>query len=1175
MLLVIYATLLPPHFFSNFIEHTSSTSQGIRTASNTVIRSIGEGSIGPLKNVLCMPDLIKNLFSVRTACQSGYQVLFHKDRCDIFDKDGIEILSAPVISAFLAPPSHKLYELKIYPDPADEAYLSTFSPFPTSSTSNHHPTDTALLADTRPINSFSLVHQRLPHLSSRTLCHLKNSQNWTNLPSWTHKDQRDHESRHCAGCAKGKMTMSPRSSLPSRQTVDAPGKLFLADLWFSNVASDGGKTCCLLIVDAYSRKLWRFFMKNKSEVPTLMVHWLTQVRKEGLNFQTWSPLPRPHATLKTDPGSEFLSSILSALLAQHGITHEIAPAKIHVDMVERAIRTVKECTASYLQAAKYELSRAAAIKLPLGTQVSPYVFWCEAASYAIDVLNKMPYKQDASLSRNQRWYSNSANPIHYEDLSMLRTFGCRVYCKNYESLKPAKGGTVPSKSTRENDMKFFPTWGNKGWEGIFMGFDPSSPDCWRVLNLQTKKYVNTNNMVANENLQSSLPPQNLTKESLLTLLQLHTFYPLSISQNIAIEELTNDNKHLLHDDWNFDYAENTSHDTLETIIDQHRKARYEALKNRALPHVSSSNSALFSDEAFLCDDDPGLDPLLLSPKSIHKILDFAMLSEDYSTPETYQQATTGPESSKWIPSIDDETKSLQDREVFKIVPRATIPANAKVLKAKWVFKRKSDGRYKTRYTVKGCQQRFGFDYDEVLSPVIRYTTLRSLCAISAANNFHLHQMDVDTAFLYGAMEADDPLVFCQLPETIQIPPDLQHIPREQLCGQLQKSLYGLKQASRKWYFTLLQHLHAIGFIASQSDSCLFHKTDSSGHPIWIAIFVDDIVISSPSMNTIDAFKADMSSRFNMKDMGPLKNVLGMEVNRTSTTLSLTQCLYIKDISTRFGVHNNRCKHKLPMRPNTKLSIADCPTTPEEREEADALPYRALIGSLMYLMISTRPDIACSLIQLSRFLQNWGKAHWTAAIDLLIYVNSTPHLGVTYHYGPTKLIGFADANWAGNTDNARSTTGYIFYLANGPISWKSKEQKTVALSSTEAEYMSLTAAAQEALHLRELLPIFSIDVSLPTVIYEDNEGALQLANNPVHHDKTKHINIKHHFIRETVASKQILVLRVVTKDNVSDLLTKPVTNTVYEYLIERFLGIIPCLSTSNDSMSIDDISSSFD
>ena len=230
---------------------------------------------------------------------------------------------------------------------------------------------------------------------------------------------------------------------------------------------------------------------------------------------------------------------------------------------------------------------------------------------------------------------------------------------------------------------------------------------------------------------------------------------------------------------------------------------------------------------------------------------------------------------------------------------------------------------------------------------------------------------------------------------------------------------------------------------------------------------------------------------------------------------------------------------------------------------------------MYLMICTRPDIACPLIQLARFLQNWGKAHWTAAIDLLIYVQSTPHLGITYHAGPTSLVGFADANWAGNTDNARSTTGYIFYLANGPISWKSKEQKTVALSSTEAEYMSLTAAAQEALHLRDLLPFLSVDISSPTVIYEDNEGALQLANNTVHHDKTKHINIKHHFIRDTVASKQIHVLRVVTKDNVSDLLTKPVTNTVYEHLIQRFLGISPCLSISNDSMSTETVSSLYD
>jgi len=206
--------------------------------------------------------------------------------------------------------------------------------------------------------------------------------------------------------------------------------------------------------------------------------------------------------------------MLAALLAKNGITHELSPPKVHVEMVERAIRTVKECTASYLQAAKYELTRAASIKLSADSQVTAYVFWCEAASYAIDVLNMMPYKKDAKISKNQRWYANSSTPIEYEDLSMLRTFGCRVYCKNYSSLKADKGGTVPSKSTREEGMKHFPTWGDRGWEGIFMGLAHDSPGCWRVLNLRTKRYVNTNNMVANENLHSSLPSQSLTRESL-------------------------------------------------------------------------------------------------------------------------------------------------------------------------------------------------------------------------------------------------------------------------------------------------------------------------------------------------------------------------------------------------------------------------------------------------------------------------------------------------------------------------------------------------------------------------------------------------------------------------------------------------------------------------------------
>jgi hypothetical protein len=429
-------------------------------------------------------------------------------------------------------------------------------------------------------------------------------------------------------------------------------------------------------------------------------------------------------------------------------------------------------------------------------------------------------------------------------------------------------------------------------------------------------------------------------------------------------------------------------------------------------------------------------------------------------------------------------------------------------------------------------------------------------------------MDVDTAFLYGTMDADDPIVYCQLPETYELPPEFQHVPRNQLCGQLLSAIYGLKQASRKFYFTLQRYLISLGFQPSVSDQCLFHKIADDGSPIWIAVFVDDLVISSPSLRAIQQFKQNMHDRFNMKDIGELKTILGIEVKRTATSLTLTQQSYIQDLVKRFGHYfkSSRCKHNLPMRPNIKLSISDCPTTQQERDDADALPYRALIGSLMYLMISTRPDIDSAVIQLSRFMSNWGVTHWETALDILIYVQSTPKLGITYHRGPASLVGYTDSNWAGNIDNARSTTGYIFYLANGPISWKSKEQKTVALSSTEAEYMSLTAAAQEALHLRSLLPIIGVDTTLPTVIYEDNEGALQLANNPVHHDRTKHIHIKHHFIRDTIATKQISVLRVVTKDNVADMLTKAVTSTVYDHLIGCFMGSIPCHPLSFDNSS---------
>jgi len=556
-------------FFSQFIVHNEENGliQGVRTASGNQILSVGEGRLGPLHNVLCMPTLTKNLFSVRSACEAGYQVLFHGKRCDIFKEDDIQLLSTPVISAFLKPPKENLYELKIYPEPEDEAFLATFSPL-YSDHSTSQSTDSAFIADTRPQNNYTLLHQRLPHPSERVIRNMAKSSNWTGLPVYTVKDCNKHKEQHCTGCALGKLTMSHKAAPSDATYATEPGQLFFADLWFSNVASAGKNTCTLLIIDAVSRKLWKYFMTNKSEVQKHMHNWILELRQEGVNFQQWSPLPRPTATLKSDPGSEFLSGQLNHFLLDLGIRRELTPTKAHCDMVERAIRTVKEATTSYLQNAKHELSRAAAVLQPTQKHVTPYIFWCEAVSYAVHVLNKMPYLKDKQKSRNQKWDPS----IEHEDMSLLRTFGCRVYCKNYESIKPAQGGTLPSKTTQEAGMKAFPTFGARGWEGIFMGVDRSTPGAWRVLNLRTKRMVTTNHMIANENLQSSLPSQKLTRESLLTLLQLHSYYQLSIAQRLAIEQLAADNNHLLHDDWYFDYQEHNPSDTLAAILDRHRQA---------------------------------------------------------------------------------------------------------------------------------------------------------------------------------------------------------------------------------------------------------------------------------------------------------------------------------------------------------------------------------------------------------------------------------------------------------------------------------------------------------------------------------------------------------------------------------------------------------------------------
>jgi hypothetical protein len=537
----------------------------------------------------------------------------------------------------------------------------------------------------------------------------------------------------------------------------------------------------------------------------------------------------------------------------------------------------------------------------------------------------------------------------------------------------------------------------------------------------------------------------------------------------------------------------------------------------------------------------------------------ALSAGERLVPRSFKQAMASADVEEWKEAIAAENHSLLRNHTFTIMER---PRGIRVLGLKWVFKVKenSDGsveRYKARCTALGNLQREGFDYEETFSPVVRYSTLRTLLAVSSARKYIVHHMDVDTAFLYGRMPRGSP-IYTTIPDGYAIPSELEG--KGNLVARVDKAIYGLKQSPRLWNQTIDSTMKKFAFNRSASDSCLYSR-QQDGDDLYVTIFVDDLVIAGSSLAAVENFKNELKSEYNMKDLGAISFCLGMEISQDADgAYSLSQSKYIGDVLRRFGMAN--CNPSpIPMESGCKLSKSMSPSTPTEEEAASKFPYREIVGSLMYLMVSTRPDIGYAVGQLAKFMNCHGPQHHAAATYLLRYIKGTQYIGIKYGSTELNLVGYSDSDWASDVDSRRSTTGYIFMLAGGPISWKSKCQPTVALSSTEAEYMALTATAQEAMSLRTLCEDFGVSTkSSAVLIYGDNQGALAMAQNPTMHHKSKHIDIKQHFIREKVADGEVQLQYLSTKLMLADALTKPLAKITLYGLRDTFMGTGRCSST---------------
>jgi len=486
---------------------------------------------------------------------------------------------------------------------------------------------------------------------------------------------------------------------------------------------------------------------------------------------------------------------------------------------------------------------------------------------------------------------------------------------------------------------------------------------------------------------------------------------------------------------------------------------------------------------------------------------------------------------KWKKAMDKEIKSIQDLNTWELVPR---PANSKVIGSRWIFKikRHADGtieRYKARFCAKGYTQKFGVDYNETFAPVVKYSSIRTLLAIAAEKDLEIYQFDINTAFLYGIIDTD---IFMEQPDGYSD----KHKP-DYVC-KLKKSLYGTKQAARQWNQRIHSHMVKFKFIQTQADHCVYIQKQEH-QVIIIILYVDDLIVMATNKKLIDQVRDQLKSEFDIKELGELKYCLGIEVvrNRKLKTIQINQASMIQRVAERFQVQE--CKNiYIPADANSRLTKP----SDEDKNQAINKPYRELVGSLMYIMVCTRPDISNAVGEVSRFCDNYGIIHWHAAIKILKYLKTTMAMVLEFNGNQEKSVkAYADASWASDKDTGRSVTGYVVTINNSSISWKSQRQSTVAMSSTEAEYMALFAVVQEVIWLKRLLSEVSSEYLKENIIvYQDNKSTILLASNPTQHSRTKHINTKYHFVRDQVSNGEVKIQYLSTEEMIADIFTKAVS-----------------------------------
>lgn len=895
----------------------------------------------------------------------------------------------------------------------------------------------------------------------------------------------------CEICIRGKMSSLPFKTNPEQKSLELLQIVHSDVVGPMRTESHGGCRYFVTFIDEYSRYTKIYFLKQKNEVLNHFKEFKCEVEKfTGKHIKF----------LQSDNGvAEYKSKEFSKYLVHHGIQRRLsAPYTPQQNgLAERKNRSVLDKTRCLLLESHL-----------------PDSFWAEAVFCANYLINRSPSRSLNGKTPFELWFGHPPSVKH------LKIFGSKSFFLN----------------KNQNKSKF----DSRAIEGIFVGYSEQSK-AFRIWDPIKKKIIVTRDV------------RTINK----------MFYETSTT---SVPKLLDGHKNP------------NSNPTSEDMVDFNIIVENPE-ENTENPETQSSTSkSTEDDESYDTEDDDQSPPkneigLSEAPQSSTNIrlrdrnnlqppnwtLDYVM------TASSEHDMLQGPDANAWQNAVKDELRAHLKNDTWKIVP---LKKDSNVIGSKMILKckYKPSGeleRRKARLVARGFAQRPGLDFTETYAPVTKLSSIRLLLALSVEEDLHINQLDVSTAFLNGEIseeifmekpanlerflteimldesDAEDSTIFLRSKQMLQ---DLKQTDGKTVC-HLNKALYGLKQAGRNWFQKLDSKLKHLGFQASPADPCVY-VSFQGGDKILLAIYVDDIILASNNMAKLNVVKKLLMNIFEMRDLGDLQHCLGIEFSRKEGKIYASQSRYIDEVLDKFNM--STCKPvRTPLAPGTQLIKNPSDTLPD-------YPYQNLIGTLMYLSMGTRPDISHSVSYLSQYNMCFDKSHWLAAKRVLRYLKGTRDLALVYQKTGKPLHGHADANWGSCAEDRRSYTGYLFKFAGAAISWESRKQRTVALSTQEAEYMALTDAAKEAMHLKQLISDMGIKHEA-IELFNDNLAAQDLTRNPIVSARSKHISIREHFIREKVQDGDIVVSYKPTEIMEADILTKGLAGPRHDTL-QKAMGL---------------------